>query len=84
VLSPSRRCVSALQPVGKVTRARRCAVRLADNDTLNLAYCRSGRCAAQPYWVLRNLGFWRIKLYANSVNAYLLDRDAALITANDP
>jgi len=49
-----------------------------------ILYCRSGHRASQSYLALRHLGFENVRVYAGSMNEYLLDRSAQLVRGGSP
>jgi thiosulfate/3-mercaptopyruvate sulfurtransferase len=49
-----------------------------------IAYCRTGHRAAQTYMTLRGLGYENVRLYANSMGEYELNRKSKLVRGMKP
>ncbi|ROR32687.1 sulfurtransferase [Inmirania thermothiophila] len=60
------------------------ALGIRDKDTPIVTYCRSGHRASQAYFVLRRLGFTRVRLYDGSMLQWSRDPQAPLKRGRAP
>ncbi len=72
-----------LKPVAELKRQLQ-ALGIRDPESPVYLYCRTGHRASQSYYVLRQLGFSKVKIYDGSIAEYSRHKELPLKTGMEP
>ncbi len=72
-----------LKPVAELQRQLQ-ALGITDPESTVYLYCRTGHRASQSYYVLRQLGFNKVKIYDGSMSEYGRHSELPLKTGMAP